>query len=197
MENITVSLIQATPINPVGTTAVSKPYCTEGSETALFYKVAKVYKHESVMEHIVFSFDIDGISRLCLQELARHRIASLTVQSTRFTLPKTIELSQLEEYFVIPNNLSKLEQMYYLNALAIQVESYNNFSKITSLPRNTLKYLLPESFRTSLVWTINARSLLNFLKLRLTPNAHYEIRHLALLILELVKANYGDLFKEV
>jgi len=77
------------------------------------------------------------------------------------------------------------------------VESYNNFSKITSLPRNTLKYLLPESFRTSLVWTINARSLLNFLKLRLTPNAHYEIRHLALLILELVKANYGDLFKEV
>lgn len=52
----------------------------------LIDRVCNKYKHESVVEHIVFSFNIEGISRLCLQELARHRIASLSVKSTRYTL---------------------------------------------------------------------------------------------------------------
>ena len=43
-------------------------------------------KHESVLEHMVFTFKITDISRACLQELARHRIASYSVKSTRYTL---------------------------------------------------------------------------------------------------------------
>jgi len=43
-------------------------------------------KHSSTLEHINYTFDIDGISRACLQELARHRMASLSVKSTRYTL---------------------------------------------------------------------------------------------------------------
>lgn len=48
-------------------------------------------KHKSIAEHLVYTFSIDGISRACLQELARHRIASLSVKSTRYTLKKLKE----------------------------------------------------------------------------------------------------------
>ena len=52
----------------------------------LIYRVGNKNKHSSTLEHLVYTFEIDGISRACLQELARHRIASLSVKSTRYTL---------------------------------------------------------------------------------------------------------------
>jgi thymidylate synthase ThyX len=51
------------------------------------------------------------------------------------------------------------------------------------------KYELLECFRTSFVWTINARSMLNFLKLRTSKNAHFEIRHIANLMKDLLCEN--------
>ena len=48
-------------------------------------------KHSSTLEHISYTFDIDGISRACLQELARHRHASLSVKSTRYTLTQELK----------------------------------------------------------------------------------------------------------
>lgn len=42
-----------------------------------------------------------------------------------------------------------------------------------------VKYALPEAFRTNLYWTINARSLRNFLELRSSNHALHEIRILA------------------
>jgi len=41
------------------------------------------------------------------------------------------------------------------------------------------KYMLPEAYKTSLVWTINLRSLQNFLRLRTNKAALPEIRELA------------------
>lgn len=41
------------------------------------------------------------------------------------------------------------------------------------------RYMLPEATRTNLVMTINARSLQNFLSLRLDMHAQWEIRSLA------------------
>ena len=54
------------------------------------------------------------------------------------------------------------------------------------LPNDKLKYYLPESWRTTFVWTINMRSLANFLNLRLASQAHFEIRYLALKIVKLI-----------
>ena len=55
-------------------------------DESLIYRVGNINKHKSVLEHLFYSFDIKGISRACLQELARHRMASLSVKSTRYTL---------------------------------------------------------------------------------------------------------------
>ena len=38
--------------------------------------------HESVLEHITLTYSVKGLSRACLQELARHRHISLSVEST-------------------------------------------------------------------------------------------------------------------
>ena len=44
--------------------------------------------HESILEHINLTYSVKGLSRACLQELARHRHISLSVESTRHTLKK-------------------------------------------------------------------------------------------------------------
>lgn len=60
------------------------------------------------------------------------------------------------------------------------------------------KYYLPESYKTNLVWTINARNLKNFLNLRLSKQAHYEIRELAEKILNIINdTEYKILFKDI
>ena len=60
----------------------------EGGEKdrELIDRVGNKFKHASTLEHLVYNFYIQGISRALLQELARHRIASLSVKSTRYTL---------------------------------------------------------------------------------------------------------------
>ena len=40
--------------------------------------------HESVLEHVSFTFLIEGVSRVLLAQLTRHRIASFSVQSQRY-----------------------------------------------------------------------------------------------------------------
>ena len=54
---------------------------TGEADKALILKVGNKNKHASTLEHLNYSFDIDGISRACLQELARHRHASMSVNS--------------------------------------------------------------------------------------------------------------------
>ena len=59
---------------------------TGDKDKELINRVGNKNKHKSTLEHLVYTFDVDGISRACLTELARHRIASYSVKSTRYTL---------------------------------------------------------------------------------------------------------------
>lgn len=52
----------------------------------LLDSLAWVHHHHSVLEHCNLTYLIKGISRGVLQELVRHRIASYTVRSTRYTM---------------------------------------------------------------------------------------------------------------
>lgn len=56
-------------------------------------------KHESISEHIVYTFNLLDVPRYVLQELARHRIASYSVKSTRYSTSKELikESSFMEE----------------------------------------------------------------------------------------------------
>ncbi len=64
----------------------------------LIDRVGNQFKHSSTLEHLFYTFYIKGISRACLQELARHRIASLSVKSSRYTIKELKDEKQFTKF---------------------------------------------------------------------------------------------------
>ena len=163
----------------------------------LIERVGNKYKHSSTLEHLVYTFYIKGISRAVLQELARHRVASLSVKSTRYTLkelkseePFSIEnLKRVEKYVVLTKNES------VNSAIINSLNGLQNLLK-SGISNDIAKYALPEAYKTELTWTINARSLQNFFSLRTSKSALWEIRELAYLIYENLPDKHKYLFKD-
>lgn len=174
-------------------------------------RVANKYKHRSTIEHIVYTFNIKGISRLVLQELARHRIASLSVKSSRYTLKELKNEETMCSYRVdeqgelsIVATTKQLERAFkYIAFTGNDSVDFKSVSALEQLRKEIVngtsndvaKYCLPESYRTDLVWTINARALGNFLDLRLDKSAHFEIRELARLIKEALPKEHLFLYQ--
>ena len=152
-------------------------------------------KHESVLEHMVFTFKITDISRACLQELARHRIASYSVKSTRYTLKELRDTpdNELEKFLI-----EDIESIVKSSAID-SLKKIKMMLNMSNPDMDKIKYALPECYKTELVWTINLRSLRNFLKLRLSLKAHQEIRKLATIIYSCLVANLPNdiLFQDV
>lgn len=202
---------------------------------ALINRVGNEYRHASILEHISMNFFIDGISRACLQELARHRIASLSVKSSRYTLKElknekliisrshvdgntdykyqgdgwwikdgvpyysdrlnselVYDTKLVEQYCVIPQNLmSYSKKLHYVNKGRMLWCVQENLKEGQS--NDIAKYDLGESYRTQLTWSINLRSLQNFLSLRTDHKALPEIQHLANIIYASLPANIQSL----
>lgn len=57
--------------------------------------VRKLYEsgHHSVFEHLNFTFLVEGISRVCAQQLTRHRHLSFTMRSQRYTAESEADFS--------------------------------------------------------------------------------------------------------
>jgi len=174
----------------------------EGGENDkdLIARVGNKFKHSSTLEHLNYTFYIDGISRALLQELARHRIASLSVKSTRYTLKElkdenkfltsnSKDLARANKYLVFTDNplVDKMSILALENLRLVLQEK---------IPNDLAKYCLPESYKTSLTWTINARSLQNFLELRSSKAALWEIRALSFKIFNALPEDHKYLFEE-
>lgn len=196
-----VTLLNHTPLNicsnAIRTCWQSFDKGDNGGEIdcALIERIGNKYKHKSTLEHLFYNFYIKGISRACLQELARHRIASLSVKSSRYTLKElknaTIDsLDSASKFIKITNN--KLVDEASLLAL-------QNLQKLVSNPnisQDYAKFAMPESYLTELSWSINARSLQNFLELRSSKQALWEIRDLANAIFAALPDEHKYIFKE-
>jgi thymidylate synthase (FAD) len=160
-------------------------------DKALIYRVGNKNKHSSTLEHLNYSFDIDGISRACLQELARHRHTSLSVKSTRYTLKELKEDTGEDlSRFIIDT------RSYAIHSLSLRALHNVREELLLGKSNDEVKYLLPEAYKTSLVWTINARSLQNFLSLRTDKAALWEIRELAYEIYKQLPEEHQYLFTE-
>jgi len=163
----------------------------------LIDRVGNKYRHSSTLEHLVFTFYIKGISRALLQELARHRMASLSVKSTRYTLKELKDgdgfspddFERASRYIVLTGNedVDRASVVALDNLVSLLKKGIGN---------DIAKYALPESYRSELTWTINARSLQNFLNLRSSKSALWEIRELSFAIFNTLPKEYGYLFEE-
>ena len=186
--------------------------------------------HESPLEHVTFTFAVEGISRACSHQLVRHRIASYSQQSQRY-----VNLVDKFEYIVPPayKNNPILESIY-LKAMKQDAENYADLVKISLLQKakelglgekyarelvtadeefkkkcpslidyfkyeqrkeymkaekqaiEDARYVFPNACETKLVFTMNARTLINFIKHRKCKRAQWELRNLAIEIEKIV-----------
>lgn len=92
-------------------------------ESELLTKLAWVYHHHSIIEHVTLSYLIQGTSRGVLQEHARHRLQAISVRSTRYTMSSVLNafVASLEskngfDFF--------LEKLLELNLFVIRDKNY-------------------------------------------------------------------------
>ena len=162
----------------------------------LIDRVGNKFKHASTLEHLHYNFYIKGISRALLQELARHRMASLSVKSTRYTLK---ELKGEVEF--TPKDIDRAKKYLVFTDVAIvdemSIKALENLRKVLvqGISNDKAKYCLPESYKTELTWSVNARSLQNFLTLRSSKSALWEIRELAKKIFNTLPEDHKYLFE--
>ena len=221
------------------------------SSSELLTQLAHVYHHDSVLEHINLQYLIKGTSRGVLQEHARHRIQSITVQSTRYTMSSVINafiasgsLGQfmkliLElDIFVVSDIARAIEIRHLYEKLEIQLEeigreeflkialSKDNIEYIHSqdeaqeemnnpnvhglqerfenLQNNkqkrnvgdNFKWIVTDNWKVDLVFTMNLRALSNYLKLRDSGAAYFQIRWLAEEIIKVTPQKYLDLISK-
>ena len=189
----------------------------EGGEKdkELIDRVGNKFKHASTLEHLTYTFYISGVSRALLQELARHRMASPSVKSTRYTLKELknessftdgISMIELKERFTSKEEVYSDKHMVRASKYLVWTDELGvDFSSIVALENlrvmlldgvsnDKAKYCLPESYKTELTWTINARSLQNVLSLRSTKAALWEIRDLATNLYDILPDEHQYLF---
>jgi thymidylate synthase (FAD) len=137
--------------------------------------------HHSAVEHAVFTFAIDGISRACSHQLVRHRVASYNQQSQRYVTFDTLEFITPPE---IAGNAKAKESFDASNRAAMDV--YKSLLDAGAAPEDA-RYVLPNAAETKIVVTMNARELLHFFTLRCCNRAQWEIRALGVEMLRLVQ----------
>ena len=157
--------------------------------------------HESVIEHIVYSFKIENITRAVLQELARHRHISLSVKSTRWALKKFA--NDIPYYY--PNYPSSEDNIPFesiktfirLKELSKELSDTIAKCSVEGIPNDILKYFVQESMCTDLVLTLNARELRHIFKLRTSKRALKEFNILCYNLFDSLPEEHKFLFTDV
>lgn len=147
--------------------------------------------HTSTLEHAVFTFSIEGVSRALTHQLVRHRIASYSHQSQRYVKFKGGEF----EYITPPMIANNKEMKKKYDAAVEEIGKL--YAELTEMgvKAEDARYLLPNAAETKIVMTMNARSLLNFFEHRLCVRAQWEIRDLAQKMLDCVMEVAPEIFK--
>ncbi len=146
--------------------------CTNSKNPGSSLRHAMESGHTSVLEHAVFTFRVEGLSRAALAQLTRHRLASFDVQSQRYVRLDNPEL-------VIPDSIRT--SRYYAEACDLMEKAMTLYGRMVedNIPCEDARYVTPQAVPTALILTMNARELLHFFSLRTCNRAQWEIRRLA------------------
>lgn len=179
-----VTLITHTP-NPDNVVATAAKLCyssknltelyekNKDADNEKFLKKLTDLGHESPLEHAVFTFGIEGVSRALLAQFTRHRIASYSVKSQRY-------VNETTATYVLPTDILATEEarITYFDAIKKTQEAYDQLLKI-GIEKEDARMVLPNACTTQMIVTMNARSLLNFFRRRCCNRAQWEIRDVA------------------
>ena len=146
--------------------------CTKSSDYEKSFNHAMSAGHTSILEHAVFTFKIEGISRAALAQLTRHRIASFDVESQRY-----VKLEDMN--YILPDSIKNSKLRKQASELIENAMSLYNSLIEVGIPAEDARFVTPQAMTTNLVMTMNARELLHFFSLRTCNRAQWEIRDLA------------------
>ena len=133
---VKVKLIAHTP-NPENIIAASAKLCYSSAgidsiqeklteeKQQKFLEMLMSLGHESPIEHVSFTFGIEGVSRSLTHQLVRHRIASYSQQSQRY-----VQLKQFE--YIVPPAIENNEEAkkIFVEAMEKSQKSYDDLVKI-------------------------------------------------------------------
>jgi thymidylate synthase (FAD) len=172
----------------------------EGSDNEKFVKRLLQLGHLSPLEHAIFTFGVEGISRACSHQLVRHRIASYSQQSQRyvgerrkkehetfdFVIPPSIEVSGKKEWFI--DKMREIQNWYdeLIEVLGDSGEKSNEDAR----------FILPNAAETKIIVTMNVRELIHFFSVRCCERAQWEIRDLATEMLRLTREVLPSVFSK-
>ena len=147
--------------------------------------------HTSALEHASYTFAIDGVSRALTHQLVRHRLASYNQQSQRYVTYAE------EPSFVVPPAVAADPAAAGAFGQATQAafDAYRGLLD-AGIPAEDARYLLPNAMETKIVVTMNIRELLHFFELRCCKRAQWEIRELALAMLDLAEPTAPYIFMD-
>lgn len=130
-----------------------------GRARASNQRIVFEFGHHSVAEHAVFNFDLIGVSRLVVESVQAHRLASYTEKSQRyirlgedFVLPEEVQEAGLGEAF--RSYVGRCFSRYAAATRALEAKGRD-----ARLAQEDARYLLPLATTTQLGMTVNARTL--------------------------------------
>ena len=197
-----VTLIEHTP-NPELTAALAARLCyspssiselrhkLEATDIEKFLNKIMALGHYSVLEHISFTFGMEGISRVTTHQLVRHRIASFSQQSQRY-------VSHKDEFTsIMPDSIAENADARQIFAFMSETvhKAYAQLVEM-GIPPEDARYILPNATETKIIMTMNARELLHFFAMRCCQRAQWEIREMSIEMLRLVKKVAPVVFRE-
>lgn len=168
--------------------------------------------HESPIEHVSFTFAIEGVSRSLTHQLVRHRIGSFSQKSQRYVRegqfqyiipPQINSIPEAREKFVQAmaddqKIYDELVEILFSKHYQKLIQEGNDEKKARTAAEKTAiedaRYVLPNACETKIMATFNARSLYNIFQHRCCNRAQWEIRELVTQMLGLVKKVAPTLF---
>ncbi|MEJ5258161.1 MAG: FAD-dependent thymidylate synthase [Fervidobacterium sp.] len=154
--------------------------------------------HETPFEHIVFTFHVKA-PLFVARQWFRHRIGSFNEISQRYTeikeeefyIPENIRINVPEDRqkAIVVDDTELLEKVKEAMVKTFE-EAYHTYKELLNMgvARELARVVLPLSTYTQFYWTVNARSLMNFLSLRADSHAQWEIEQYAIAIAKMFKA---------
>ncbi|WP_022851936.1 FAD-dependent thymidylate synthase [Limisalsivibrio acetivorans] len=153
------------------------------SEQKSFIEKIVSIGHHSVLEHVSFTFGIEGVSRALTHQLVRHRIASFSQKSQRYV--KHGDGFQ----FVLPDTIAEDNELtgLYTDLMKRIGDVYDTLAE-RGVPAEDARYVLPNACETKIIVTMNCRELLHFFSVRCCERAQWEIRRMSeLMLIECIK----------
>jgi len=156
---------------------------------------AKIWGHYDVFEHVVYWFSVEGVSRALTHQLVRHRLASYSQLSGR--------LKNIEDAYVTPQLEYVSDENRRKELLAaferIYRQQFKDYEMLVSqgVAIEDARYILPNGQMTAIMMTVNARSLMHILRMRLDPAAQWEIREMAERMHTLVRPTAPILWEKI